>query len=221
MHVIVSYDGTRNDRDGLALGRLFAAAGATVSLAYVRHAAEADPERETAVQQESEHLLAMAAAQLDGAAVGQHVIFNRSTARGLQSLAGELGAEVIAFGSSYRTPAGHVELPQTAEQLIEAEAPCSIAIAPAGLRREHVEQAVGSISVYDEDDDQAARSSAGSLAHALGAVVTEGEADLLVVASRGDAQMGRLGLSGRAREQIEQARSPVLALARGAALSFA
>jgi nucleotide-binding universal stress UspA family protein len=219
-HVIVSYDGTRNDRDALALGRLFAIAGAGVSLAYVRHSHESDPEREAGAQQESERLLAAGAGRIGGEEVGQHVIFNPSTADGLASLAAELGADVIAFGSSYRTAAGHVEVPQTAEQLIDGEVACSIALAPAGLRREPVEQSIGSVCVRNADDDAAAQASASNLAHALGATGTEQDADLIVIASRPDAPPGHLALSGAAREQIEEARAPVLALARGASLSF-
>ena len=117
--VIVSYDGTRNDRDALALGRLFAAAGCEISLAYVRHATEPDPQQEATAQREAEHLLAIGAGLLDGTGVEAHVIVNSSTAEGLATLAAELGADVIAFGSSYRTPAGRVELPHTAEQLLD------------------------------------------------------------------------------------------------------
>ena len=36
--MIISYDDTANDRDALALGGLIATAGASVELAYVRHA---------------------------------------------------------------------------------------------------------------------------------------------------------------------------------------
>jgi nucleotide-binding universal stress UspA family protein len=218
--VIVSYDGTRNDRDALALGRLFAQAGAKISLAYVRHSTDPDPEREAAAQQEAEHLLAVGAGLLDVASVGQHVIVNSSTAEGLAALAAELAADVITFGSSYRTPPGRVALPQTAEQLLDRGIACSLAIAPAGLRRESIERSIGTINVYAEDDDPVAQATARSLAHALGALVTDDEADLLVVASRPEAPPGALLLSGTAREQIEQAVCPVLALARGAALSF-
>jgi len=35
--IIVSYDGTAADDDALALGRLLSRAGASLSLAYVRH----------------------------------------------------------------------------------------------------------------------------------------------------------------------------------------
>ncbi len=221
MHVIVSYDGTRNDRDGLALGRLFAAAGAQVSLAYVRHAPESDPAREAEVQRESEHLLEVAAGHLQDGNVGRHVIFDPMTAAGLQKLAGELGADVIAFGSSYRTPPGRVELPQTAEQLIELETPCSIAVAPAGLRREPVEHSVGSVRLYDEDGDEAAAHTTERLAHALGAVLSDADADMLVIASRPQAPPGRIALSSLALERLAAADGPVLALARGAELGFA
>lgn len=221
-HVIVSYDGTRNDRDALALGRLLALAGADVSLAYVRHSreSESEPEREASAQQQAERLLAVGASQIGAPNVGQRVIFDPSTADGLASLAAELGADVIVFGSSYRTAPGHVEVPQTAEQLLDREVTCSLALAPAGLRREPVEQSIGTVRVSGGEEDEAAIATASSLAHALGAVVTGGDADLIVVASRPGAPQGQLALSSAAREQLGQARAPVLALARGAALSF-
>jgi nucleotide-binding universal stress UspA family protein len=218
--VIVSYDGTRNDRDALALGRLFAHAGAEISLAYVRHAAEPDPQREKAAQEEVEHLLARGADQFDEPNIERHVMINRSTADGLAALAAELDADVIAFGSSYRTAVGNVSLPHTAEELLDRASAFSIAIAPAGLRREPVEQSIGTIGVYDEDDDQAARASTTSLAHALAAVITTGESDLLVITSRSEATPGQLLLSATAREQLDDAHTPVLALARDTVLTF-
>ena len=44
--IIVSYDGTPNDDDALALGQALAAGGASLALAYVRHSREFDPARE-------------------------------------------------------------------------------------------------------------------------------------------------------------------------------
>ncbi len=218
--VIVSYDGTRNDRDALALGRLFARAGATISLAYVRHATEPDPQKEAAAEQQAGRLLEVGASLLGIEGVGKHVIVDSSTADGLATLAAQLDAEIVAFGSSYRTPPGRVNLPQTAEQLLDRDVACSLAIAPAGLRREPVEQSIGTVSVYDEDNDEAARSTAASLVHALGAVVTDGEADLLVIASRHDAPPGRLRLSATARERVDEALCSVLLLARAVTLTF-
>ena len=43
--IIVSYDGTANEDDAIALGRILGDAGAEVSLAYVRHSPEADSQR--------------------------------------------------------------------------------------------------------------------------------------------------------------------------------
>ena len=48
--IIVSYDGTNNEDDAIALGRIFARAGGEVSVAYVRHAQEAGSEREEALK---------------------------------------------------------------------------------------------------------------------------------------------------------------------------
>jgi len=148
--VIVSYDGTRNDRDALALGRLFAQAGCEISLAYVRHATEPDPQHEAMAHREAEHLLAIGAGLLEGTGVGQHLIVNSSTAEGLAALAAELGADVIAFGSSYRTPTGRVALPHTAEQLLDRRIACSLALAPAGLRREPVEAGGEGLLLFPE-----------------------------------------------------------------------
>ena len=55
--IIVSYDGTANEDDAIALGRLLAAAGGEVSLAYVRHTQEPDRDRETLAEAEGQELL--------------------------------------------------------------------------------------------------------------------------------------------------------------------
>jgi hypothetical protein len=43
--VVISYDGTPNDDDALALGKMLARAGLPLALAYVRHSREFDPRR--------------------------------------------------------------------------------------------------------------------------------------------------------------------------------
>ena len=217
--VIVSYDGTRNDRDALALGGLFAKAGATVTLAYVRHAPESDPAKETEAQQAAEHLLAVGA-ELLGGGVAQRVIHNPSTAAGLTALAAELDAGIVAFGSSHKTPLGRVSVPHTASLLIEPSPAVSVALAPAGLRREPVERSIGTVAVYDADGDPAVAATAQHLAHALGAALSPDDADFLIVGSKAEAAPGRLTLSGLALQQVEQALSPVLLLARGVELTF-
>src|SRR5262245_37924998 len=106
--VIVSYDGTDNDRDALALGRLLGDAGATLELAYVRHSAEQRADREALAQADAESLLAEGAGSLGRPDLPCHVVLNASTGEGLSALAVEEGADVVVFGSEYRTPAGHL-----------------------------------------------------------------------------------------------------------------
>jgi hypothetical protein len=55
--IIVSYDGTDNDRDALALGARLAEFGGDVSLAYVRHTQQPDQAREALEEKEAEGLL--------------------------------------------------------------------------------------------------------------------------------------------------------------------
>lgn len=62
--VIISYDGTENDDDALALGGLLARDATRIALAYVRHAPEFDPDREALAQHDAEHRLAHGAAGL-------------------------------------------------------------------------------------------------------------------------------------------------------------
>src|SRR5579885_863437 len=52
--IIVSYDGTQNDEDAVALGNLLTATGARLALAYVRHAHEWDSGREVIAQHDAE-----------------------------------------------------------------------------------------------------------------------------------------------------------------------
>src|SRR5947208_14995927 len=104
--VIVSYDGTANEDDAIALGRIFARAGAEVALAYVRHTHEPDRDRETLVEHEALELLERGAALHggpQGASFARHVVTDRSTPQGLRAPAAEEGADVIVFCSDPAT----------------------------------------------------------------------------------------------------------------------
>src|SRR5690242_20383620 len=122
--VIVSYDGTDNDRDALALGKLLARAGASLALAYVRHASDEDASK-------AEALLAAGAAELGGD-VATHAVVSGSTPEGLRALAVATEADVIVFGSEYRTARGHVDPQRSARRLLEG-GPIALGIAPAGF----------------------------------------------------------------------------------------
>src|ERR1700680_2615934 len=87
VNIIVSYDGTANEDDAVALGRLLAGAGAQVALAYVRHTQEPDRDRETLAQNEAQELLERGAGVLGIPDAPRHVVTDRSTPEGLRALA--------------------------------------------------------------------------------------------------------------------------------------
>jgi len=213
--VIVSYDGTVNDDDALALGRLLAGGAATLSLAYVRHAREYDPRREEIAQHDAERRLEQGAAWLQDADIAQHIVIDPSTGAGLGRLAASQRAELIVFGSDYRTPPGRVEPGSSAQQLLQGGS-VAVAVAAAGLRASD-KRAIETIAVSPSEDDDAAQRTAGALVDTLGAsVVTheELEIDLIIVGSAPSAAPGRIALSGAARSRLDSARSSVLVLAR-------
>src|SRR5207237_3364600 len=103
-NMIISYDGTPNDDDALALGSMFALAGFTPALAYVRHAREFDPRREELAQHDAEQRLERGAVLLGDPEIARHVVIGASTAASLGALADSEGASLVVFGSDYRTP---------------------------------------------------------------------------------------------------------------------
>jgi hypothetical protein len=221
--IIVSYDGTPNDEDGLALGRMLAASGATLSLAYVRHAREYDPRREEIAQHDADQRLERGAAWLGDPSVARHIVINPSTGEGLASLAASEGASVIVFGSDYRTPPGSVEPGTTAQHLLEG-GPVAVAVALAGLRTK-ADATITSIGVIAPDDgEDSAQQTAASLAAKLGVTVTTGSPghpDLLVVGSQSHAPPGEIALGGSSRSQLDSAYgSSALVVPRGKPVLF-
>jgi nucleotide-binding universal stress UspA family protein len=217
--IIVSYDGTANEDDAIALGRVFAGAGAEVALAYVRHSQEPDLDREKLAQNEAEELLARGASLFGDASIARHVVTDASTPRGLSALAEREGADVVVFCSDSHTANGHISVGNSAQKLLEG-GPVAVAIAPVGLAQNA--QAVRSI-VAIGDAEGGARQTAQTLAAALGAnvaPVANEEAGLLVVDSRPETEQGRVAISASASHVVEIARCPVLVLPRGRALAF-
>jgi nucleotide-binding universal stress UspA family protein len=217
--VIVSYDGTTNDDDALALGRMLAVGGALLSLAYVRHTREFDPRREEVGAYDADRRLEQGALWLGEPGIERHVVIDPSTSAGLAKLAASEGARLILFGSDYRTPPGRVEPGGSAQGLLQGS-PVAIGVAAAGLRT-RADERIRTISVAGGDNG-AARQSAEALAQALGAEVLAGggNADLILVDSQSNGPEGRIALGGSARGQLDSARGSVIVLPRGAALSF-
>lgn len=215
--LIISYDGTANDDDALALGRLLAGTGASMALAYIRHSREFDPRREELAQHDAERRLEQGAAWLGDPDIPRHVVFSGSTGEGLEQLAESQGASVIVFGSEYRTPPGHAEPGTSAQRLLEGGS-VAIAVAAAGLRSLG-DGGIDSIAVSAADGDHAAQETAEALADKLGAKIVElgpPTVDLIVVGSQPNASARRITLSGAARTILNSARGSVLVLPSGA-----
>lgn len=77
--IIVSYDGTPNDDDALALGRMLARGGSPLALAYVRHSREFDPGREELAAHDANRRLEQGAAWLGDSSIPRHVVIHAST----------------------------------------------------------------------------------------------------------------------------------------------
>jgi len=218
--IIVSYDGTANEDDAVALGRLLAGGGAEVSLAYVRHTSEPDSAREDIAQHEAEALLDRGVELLGNPSAAKHVVTDRSTPEGLAALAEREGADVIAFCSDSHTAKGHIAVGNSAERLLEGGR-TAVAIAPVDLAEDR-SAAIRQI-VAVGDGEGGARQSAEALAAAVGgevAPVANEQADLLVFDSRPEAEPGRVGLSSSASHLIEIASCPVLVVPRGVSIAF-
>ena len=210
LKIIVSYDDTDNDRDALALGRLLATAGAELSLAYVRHSYG-----ESLEQKEAEELLAHGAAAVGAPDMARHIVINPNTSVGLSELAEAEGADVIVFGSEYRTAAGTGQAgdlgPQTAARrpVDDRRRAGGAARAPRG-RRQHRRR-----------DRRGRRGGAGDRGQPRGGArrerrqATRGPVDLLVVGSRPESPQGRVTLSASSDYAVEAATFPVIVVPRG------
>lgn len=214
--LIVSYDGTPNDDDALALGRLLAKTGARLALAYIRHSREFDPRREEIAQHDAERRLESGVAWLGDPSIPTHVVFSGSTGEGLEQLAESEQASVIVFGSDYRTPPGRAEPGTSAQGLLEGGS-VAIAVATAGLRSLS-DAAIRTIGVSAVNGDTAAQQTAESLAARLGASIVElggRETDLIVVGSQPSASSGRITLSGSSRTILNTLRGSVIVVPSG------
>jgi nucleotide-binding universal stress UspA family protein len=213
--IVISYDDSDNDRDALALGRLFGDAGADLALAYVRHTPELDRERALAEERHAGELLDRGAAAIDRPDIARHVVLNASTGEGLRELAVRERAAMVVFGSEYRTAAGSVRPGVSAQRLLSG-GPAAVALAPARFHdAPHPLRRIGSIA---DGVDLAPVETAETLATATGGEVVDardGSLDLLVIGSRPEAELGRVMLSAVTEYVIDLSRCAVLVVPRG------
>lgn len=219
--IVVSYDGTNNEDDAVALGRVLHDAGAEVALAYVRHTQEPEPDRERLAQHEAQELLQRGSELLGDAGAARYVVSDRSTPEGLRALAEREGADMIVFCSDSHTAPRHVSIGNSAQRLLDGGR-FAIAIASDGLA--HAQARVRRIAATEDPTDPSARQTAQALAAALDAEVVPASkghgADLLVVGSRPEAGEGQVALSAAAQNLIEDGAAAVLVVPRGVALAF-
>ena len=188
--VIISYDGTENDDDALALGKLLAEPG-ELALAYIRHSKELDPEREKVAQHDAEQRLAQGAELLGRPEMPQHVVFGASTGAALEELADSEGASIVVFGSDYRTQPGHAEPPTSAQRLLEIGG-TAVGDRRLGLRADP-DAAIATIAVVSPDGDDTARAlgrGARRRRRSAGGGADGAKADLIVVGSQPGAPAG-------------------------------
>ncbi len=179
-----------------------------------------DRDREELEEHEARVLLDRGARWLGDLDVDRRVVLSASTGAGLRWLAEQEGADVIVFGSDYRTPAGHVSPQQSAQALLEG-GPAAVAIAPASYGW-HDGPQIGRIGLLADAGDEAATQTADELAAQFDARVVREErgVDLLVVGSRPEARPGYVTISARAQNAIEASTAPVLVVARAVPVRF-
>ena len=214
---IISYDDTAGDHDALMLGRTLALAGASLTLAYVRHSTQSDRSREQLEEHDAQALLDRGAQRLDILGVETRVIVSPSTPEGLLRLAELEDADIIVFGSDYRTPPGRVAPQHSTQRLLESSR-AAVAIAPA----DYLDSRIHRVGVLAVPGDDSTINTARSLSDTFDATLTrdERQVDLLVVGSRIEAPVGQVMLSAQAQNEIENARCPVLVVPRGVTIDF-
>ena len=197
--IIVSYDGTANENDAIALGKVFARAGAEVSLG-LRTPCERARQRSRAEPSGGPGAARSRSSAVRGPVAGTHVVTDPSTPQGLGALAEQIGAAAIVFCSDSHTAKGHVTIGNSAQRLLEGGS-VAVAIAPAGLADDDP-QVQRIVAVGEAGGDGSAQATAQALADALGAEVVpvaDEAADLVVIDSRPEAEQGRVSLSSSAR----------------------
>ncbi|HTP18061.1 MAG TPA: universal stress protein [Solirubrobacteraceae bacterium] len=217
---IISYDDTPGDHDALMLGRILADAGADLTLAYVRHCTHGDCSQEEREEHDAERLLERGAEWFSGLHIDTRVVVSPSTPEGLRRMAEQEHADIVVFGSDYRTAPGHV-VPQHSTQALLDGGTTAVAIAPSGYHDEWAPR-IRRIGLLAIPGDDSTIDTARSLADSFGATLTrdEHQVDLLVVGSRLEAPVGRVLISAQAQNEVENATCPVLVVPRGISIDF-
>ena len=214
--VIISYDGTENDDDALALGKLLADPG-DLALAYIRHSQELDPQREKVAQHDAEQRLrpGRRAARAPG----------RPPARGLRRLdrrgAGRARERRRRLDRRVRLGLPHPARARRAAQFRATAAGDrrhrrSLSRPPgcAPSRRSRSPRSLSSRPTATRPRCALPRRSPASACGQVTGLDGAG-ADLIVVGSQPGAPAGRVALSGAARTALDASRGSVLVVPSG------
>ena len=143
-----------------------------LTLAYVRHttAGRSAPARSSRSTRRSACSSA-APAGSDDLDVERRVVVSASTGEGLAWLAEQEEADIVVFGSDYRTAAGHVSPQPSAQTLLEG-GPAAVAIAPGELPLAPRRREIHTDRRPRRPGDDATIETARQLADRLGATVS-------------------------------------------------
>ena len=193
--IIVSYDGTANEDDAVALGRAFA--GRRRRRVTRLRAPQPRGRRRARADRPGGGSRALGrGARSSATRRGRHVVTDRSTPNGLRALAQAEGAEVIVFCSDSHTAKGHVAIGNSASACSRA-APRQWRSRPSTSQR--TPQDRGSATSSRSATQTAERTTRPLRSpRALGASVepvVNDETDLIVIDSRPEAEQGRVSIS--------------------------
>ena len=200
------------------LGRILADAGAELTLAYVRHCTQATLAGAGRGARGRGAARAGRRVALGPPTSTRRVVVSASTAAGLRQLAEQEEADIVVFGSDYRTAPGHVAPQHSTQTLLEGGPARSRSRPPATTTSGH-RGCTGSACSRSPATTPRSPPRA-QLADSFGATLTrdEHQVDLLVVGSRLEAPAGRVMISAQAQNEIENATCPVLVVPRGVTL---
>ncbi len=172
--VIVGYDGRREARDALSLGRCLAELeGARLVLAAalpVRSEPIGREGHEAALRQDGERIFAPVLPELEHLEVETRTLGHARPAEALCDLAKRESADAIVLGSTHRGPLGRIYPGSVAERLLHG-APCAVAVAPRGFDRREGELRVLAVAFDGSPESLAALELASRLAEAAEAAL--------------------------------------------------
>jgi nucleotide-binding universal stress UspA family protein len=171
-NVVVGINGLPGDRDAIALGRVLAATGGQLALVNVRgtHGAPTSDSNRAMEMDESDPSNELLHRQRDAYAEEAETVsvLATSVGAGLHQVALGRGADVIVVGGCHRGAVGRVLAGDDARSALH-DAPCAVAVAPAGFASGPAQIAKIGLAYDASEQSEVALAHAALLAADLGA----------------------------------------------------